>query len=158
MNPNKKRIFKTETRPHDKIMDVASYCHKFMAENPATKIYVGTDSQNKRRKTTYVTVVALRPGTRGVHVLYFKENIQKNRDIYTRLWKECEMSVELAEYLREAGLSVYQIDLDFNDDESYESNRVASGAAGWIEGLGYRAGTKPAELVATKAADHLCRR
>ena len=158
--------FKTELQPKERF-DLIPYASNFIAKNPHAKIYVGSDSQNKqetrRRRsakvTKFVTVVAFRLGHNGVHVIYL-ESVYKPmiRDVWTRLWGELERTRELVEYLEtNSSLKVHQVDLDYNEDEEEYSHRLLAAGKGLFTGLGYRVGTKPGELVATKAADHLAR-
>ena len=130
---------------------------KFVNYGEDVKVYVGTDSQNKRRKSTYATVVVFRYGHRGAHYIFSRHSVKKIRDRRIRLMRECELSIEIALKLRENGIPVYSIDLDFNKDKKFGSNAVVQAAQGWCEGLGFRANVKPELLLATKAADHLCR-
>ena len=118
---------------------------------------MGTDSQNSRRHTVYGTVIAYRYGNRGVHYIVSKTKVKKIKDIWTRLWKEAEMSIETAELLSSKIKVKIQIDFDYNDDEKHFSNKLVQAATGWAISLGYKANTKGDELVAAKAADHECR-
>lgn len=130
---------------------------KILNYGEEVKVYVGTDSQNKRRKTTYAVVVVFRYGHRGAHYVFSRFQVKKIRDRRERLMKECEHSIDLALKLRENGIPVHSIDLDFNKDKKFGSNAVVQAAQGWCEGLGFKANVKPELLLATKAADHLCR-
>lgn len=135
---------------------------------PIQSIHVGTDSQNIGRKTVIVTVVAFRYGLntsmynsvagKGVHYVYKRERLKKIRDIHTRLFMEADKSITLANWLREQIPTInLEIDLDFNSDETYTSNKLVAQTKGWAEGLGFKVNIKPNRQVATRAADHLCR-
>ncbi len=138
-------------------VDVVKHTVAIIKECPYVDIHVGTDSQNGRRHTSYSTVIAYRFGNRGVHYIVSNQKVKKIKDIWTRLWKEAEMSIETAEALS-AKLSVkVQIDFDYNDDDRHFSNKLVQAATGWAMSLGYKANTKGGELVAAKAADHECR-
>ena len=50
-----------------------------------------------------------------------------------------------------------RIDLDYNEDPKYPSNKLVKAAVGYVESLGYKAKTKPGLLLATYAADGCCR-
>ena len=64
--------------------------------------------------------------------------------MWTKLWGETERSVALAHMIREeTGVQVEQIDLDFNTDPAYPSNRLLSASAGYIQSLGFQTGAKP---------------
>jgi predicted RNase H-related nuclease YkuK (DUF458 family) len=50
-------------------VDLIPYIHAWMESNPGHKIYIGCDSQNKGRTTTYATVIVLHYPSGGGHVL-----------------------------------------------------------------------------------------
>ncbi len=57
------KVFKSGTtgRP----INLINYILDYIKEYPETKIYVGTDSQNRGPETIYATTVVLRYRTRG---------------------------------------------------------------------------------------------
>ena len=146
---------------HQVIDDVFSYIKNLLNEKPGTKLYVGTDSQNSRRMTTYATVIVMHMNEndsgKGAHVLYSKEYLPKMRDRFSRLWGEVERSVEVSNMLRDGGLDIKNIDLDFNEDPKYNSNTVLRSAVGYVEASGFKARWKPHSAVACRAADSLCK-
>jgi predicted RNase H-related nuclease YkuK (DUF458 family) len=128
-----------------------------LKESPTITIHIGTDSQNIGNHTVYSTVIAYRFGNRGVHYIVHKQKLPKINDIWTRLWKEAEMSIETAEWLTNQINVNVQIDMDYNGDEGYKSNRLISAAKGWANSLGYAVNVKPNNQIATRAADYQCR-
>jgi len=151
--------------------DLIQYTKRLIAEYAEldVRIYVGTDSQNlkKARSTGYITCVAYHIGNvdldgsfygHGVHVLYTAKKIRKITDTFLRLWKEAELTMEVAENLRKKGILIHQIDLDFNQDNIHASNRCNDAAVGLFNGLGYQVASKPDDLFATCAADNLIHR
>ena len=72
------------------------------------------------------------------------------------LWKEAERSVEVALYLREHGIEISTIDLDYNIDPSHKSSKLVAAAVGYVESLGFKARVKPDLLPAVYAADDIC--
>lgn len=149
------------------LFDAVQYTKKFLADNSDTdvRIYVGCDSQNIKRKpwSGYITAIAFHTGTKdgndfygtGVHIIYKADKCKKIRDTWTKLWKEVEKTMEIAEALRDASILVYQIDLDFNQDEGHDSNRLVAAGEGLFRGLGYNVKSKPDDLLASRAADHI---
>jgi len=128
-----------------------------VSKHPLITIHVGTDSQSVAKQTQYATVIAYRLGNRGVHYIVHKIGVPKIKDLWTRLWKETEMSIKIAEKMKKAlGIEV-QIDMDYNEDESFKSNRLVNASRGWANSLGYQVNMKPNIQVATRAADHHCR-
>jgi len=128
-----------------------------VSKHPLITIHVGTDSQSVAKQTQYATVIAYRLGNHGVHYIVHKIGVPKIKDLWTRLWKETEMSINIAEKMKKAlGIEV-QIDMDYNEDESFKSNRLVNASRGWANSLGYQVNMKPNIQVATRAADHHCR-
>lgn len=169
------KVWRTESEK-TVMRDLVSSTKEFLAKHAHNdvRIFVGCDSQNlkKSKWTGYVTTVVFHIGTNdndefyghGGWVLFKSEKIVKIHDNWTRLWKEVEKSMEVAEELRKAGILIYRVDLDFNEDDTYDSNRLVSAGEGLFKGLGYRVGSKPEDkqnsndadqMIATRAADHL---
>lgn len=133
------------------------YVIQVLRQNPGTEIYVGCDSQNFSSHTVYVTTVLFRFPNKGAHVVYVKEKLNKITDIWNRLWAETERSIDVALYVQQkCDVEVKQIDMDYNSDPGYPSNKLISPAVGWAESLGFIARTKPDLLMATWAANRLC--
>lgn len=149
------RIFKTMNN-HVPI-HLLDYVAGSIEKNPNLKVYVGTDSQNYKKTTVYVSTVVLRYEQNGAQVLYEREYVDKITDRWTRLWNELQRSIDLACYLREeGGFKIEQIDLDYNSDPKYFSNKLFSAAVGYVQAMGYEPKAKPDMLMATWAANVLC--
>ena len=151
-----KRVFrKVGGKIVPNVIDHAIAC---ITKWPFAEVHIGTDSQNKRRHTTFSTVIAFRYGTRGVHYIYTIRKVPKIRVELERLMQETTDSMEVAEWVRASlpHLDI-QIDLDYNSDEKFLSNKVADSMYGWVVGSGYKGNLKPDNQIATKAADSHCR-
>lgn len=137
--------------------ELAEYVKEFLVENKNydVKVFLGCDSQTKGTTTTYATTIVFHIGNTGCHVIYKKEVVPVIRDMWTRLWRETELSVETALYLREHGVEVSTIDLDYNIDPIHGSNKLVSAAVGYVESLGFRARCKPDLLPGCYAADSI---
>lgn len=135
--------------------NLAEYVKGYLEENKNydVKMYLGCDSQTKGLVTTYATTLVFHVGNSGCHVIYKKETVPVIRDMWNRLWKETELSVEAALYLRENGIEISTIDLDYNIDPVHNSNRLVKAAVGYVESLGFNARVKPDLLPAVYAAD-----
>ena len=90
------RVFKTI---QGEKVNVEEHIVKILSKYPSTEIHIGTDSQIVGRITSYATVIAFRYGIRGVHYIVHKEKVKRNNDLFSRLWKETEMSIEVAEWI-----------------------------------------------------------
>lgn len=136
---------------------LSEYLPEFVKAHPNCEIHVGCDSQNFNQKTTYVTTVVLRYPGKGAHVLYQKIKHPQVKDMWSRLWKEIEYSMEVAQFIQDkCGLKVHQIDLDFNENPDYASNKVLKAAVGYVQSMGFESKAKPHLLMATWAANSLC--
>lgn len=146
------RILATET-----IVSLDSYLSHYLSENPDAQIIIGCDSKNRDSETVYGLVIVLYKEKKGGHVLYAKQRVPRIRDRWSRLWREVELSVALANELQEKGFPKAKfIDLDLNPDPRFKSNDVVRAAVGLVESMGYEARTKPYSLCASYAADKVC--
>ena len=139
-------------------VDVESYVKQYFESYPEAQIMIGCDSQNKGADTVYGIVLVLYREGKGGHVLYRKDRMPRIKERWLRLWKEVELSVELANYLVSQGLPKARwIDVDLNPDPRYKSNDVIRAAVGLVESMGYKVRVKPYSLAATYAADKICK-
>tara|TARA_Y100000361_G_scaffold154356_1_gene179939 strand:+ start:3429 stop:3890 length:462 start_codon:yes stop_codon:yes gene_type:complete len=141
--------------------DVAEYVKGYLRLNSEydTKIYLGTDSQNKTHHTNYATTLVFHLGNTGCHVIYTKERVKTIpiHQYWSRLWGEVERSVKVALYLRDHGIEIDSIGLDFNSDPKRKSHKLVKSALGYVESFGFKGRVKPDMLPAIKAADDLAR-
>lgn len=140
-----------------KIVNVTEHTLDILKKYPNVQIHIGSDSQNMGGKTSYATVIAFRYNTNGVHYIHNKFKVDKIKDIWSRLWKEAELSIEVAEWLTQKINVNVQIDMDYNVDENYKSSKLITATKGWANSLGYKVNVKPNNQIATKAADYVCR-
>ena len=138
-------------------IDTVNHTLEIMKSYPYAEIHIVTDSQNINKETYYTTVIAYRLGSRGVHYIFSKQKREIIRDMWTRLWKEAEYSVDVAEWLTKKIALKVEIDMDYNEDKSYKSHKLISAAKGWANSLGYKVNVKPNNQIATRAADYHCK-
>lgn len=139
-------------------VDIIQYSLEMFKKQPSTEIYIGSDSQNFRKSTVYVGIIAYRYGQRGVHFVYYKERVKKIKDKFTRLWKEVELTAEIGQLLRSNLVPVHVAEVDFNKKETTGSHMMLNTGVGYLRGLGYdTVVAKPDSQIAVKAADHLLR-
>jgi predicted RNase H-related nuclease YkuK (DUF458 family) len=142
---------------NEKVVDLIPYLKEKLSASDDIKIYIGTDSQNIGGKTVYASVIVLHYGNRGAHVVYSRMKVERIRERFAKLWKEVEISMEVAQYLREHDINATYIDIDLNPDPRYGSNNVLRAALGFVESFGYVARCKPDAVSASYAADRLCK-
>ena len=138
-------------------IDPIAHTLKILKDYPNVQIHIGSDSQNIGKKTRYATVIAYRYGSRGVHYILSKKNEALLKDMWSRLWKEAEMSIDVAEWLTNQISVRVEIDMDYNSDENFKSSKLISATKGWANSLGYKVNVKPNNQIATKAADYHCK-
>jgi predicted RNase H-related nuclease YkuK (DUF458 family) len=138
-------------------IDPVEHTLKILRDYPTVKIHIGSDSQNIGKKTKYATVIAYRYGNRGVHYILSKKTELLIKDMWTRLWKEAEMSIDIAQWLTHQVSVRVEIDMDYNSDENFKSSKLISATKGWANSLGYKVNVKPNNQIATKAADYHCK-
>jgi len=139
-------------------VDPIIHTKKILNKNPFVSIHIGTDSQSRAKKTQFATVIAYRYGNRGVHYILSKVGFPKIKDLWTRLWKEAEMSINVSELITNSLNISVEIDMDYNEDNNFKSNRLVAATKGWANSLGYKVNVKPNIQIATKAADHHCKK
>jgi predicted RNase H-related nuclease YkuK (DUF458 family) len=85
----------------EQIPDVGQYIRDYLKVYPRTSVYVGTDSVAKRGKVSYATVIAFYDEERkdGVHYIFKRDKEIGKLDVFSRMWREVEKSLEVAEYL-----------------------------------------------------------
>lgn len=157
---------------NEEIKDLAEYIKEFLRVNPGAKITVGSDSLEYKKSTGYSTIIAMfypewtgkiYEHHKGAHLLYYKKVIKHSIDMWSRLWREVEFSMQIADFIEaevygESDIKHVEIHLDLNPDEKWESNRVLGAAVGMLTGLGYLVKVKPEGWVATHSADWAVRK
>lgn len=158
-----KKVFQDVKGNVFKYDNIVPYILDILTKDPMVKIHIGTDSQNHTTTTSYATVIAfhmkggLNGGGQGVHCLYQKQKFNKIKDKYIRLFKEAEMSIEVANWLTDLINIKVEIDLDYNNDKKFFSSKLVESTRGWAISEGYKVNIKPGAQIATRFADYLCK-
>lgn len=126
---------------------------------PNLKIYIATDSQDREGATVYATVIVYRYGHRGAHYIYLRERVSPREKVtYNRLFQEAVRTIDCADMLtNEIPVGIEALEFDYNHMAKFKSNTLISTVRGWVKGLNYNPVFKSGEMIATKAADHVCR-
>lgn len=143
-----------------KRVNIVEHTLEQIAKYPHLKMYIGTDSQDDGQDTTYATAVLYRYGTNGAHFIYFRENIPRVWDMFTRLYAEGHRTIDTAQIVREEipSIKFEALEFDYADVKKTLSSRVVAALRGWVKGLDMKASFKSGEQLATKAADQICRK
>jgi predicted RNase H-related nuclease YkuK (DUF458 family) len=147
--------FKSLTNRKD--INLISYVSEYLITNSNVDIYVGCDSQVHGFYTDYGIVVVLHKGKSGGHVLYATTQHKSTNETFSRLWKEVEYSLSVADFLKESNIKIKYIDLDLNPDPRWGSNNVLRAAMGYVDSMGYSPRCKPHAIAASCVADKICK-
>lgn len=154
------------------INDVYEYVVDIVTSDPSINVAIGCDSAQLRHKTQYAVTVVTHSDyyKHGAHVVYSKFKIDKVKNRFNRLWKECEYVFDIAEemhnnlekakYKRNNEKSFFKlvdVHLDLNPNALFGSNVVCTPALSWFKSLGYNTVLKPDSYAAMVAADRLCK-
>lgn len=128
-------------------------------------VYVGTDSQNIGRNTSFVQVVAIHvirasgsgAGGRVFYVRHIERRYDNRRE---RLLREAELSINLAQKINPV-CEEYGIEFEVHADVhskpgkngENKSHEVYDAVSGWVKGMGYQCVCKPGAFVASIVAD-----
>lgn len=152
------RYFKTQQGAK---VDVVDHTLEQIKLLPSLKLHIGTDSQDYGGITRFVTVIVYRYGTRGAHFVYLKDEVPRMSSMYNRLYDEGVRTIEVASMISgEIPISFEAVEFDYNYIPKWASNKLISAIGGWASGLNMKAmfkNTKDSIMLATKAADHVCR-
>ena len=160
-----------------KAVDLIQHCLEQRVKRDNLTIFIGTDSISIAGIIHYYIVVAFRYDKNGAHFIFAKEKVPTYRqangkpDVFTKLWRECQLTIEVAEVL--VNKDIFRrdeiiIELDYNSVVDTLSKPLIPATKGWAVGLGYQVLTKYGEYaivngqrvddqVAVKAANHLCK-
>lgn len=115
------------------------------------KIYIGTDSDARDGVVTFATVLIVYKVGVGATYLYTLRREYRHYDMFTRLFQETHMSLEMANFAKEMlNLTSPEIHLDVGYDGP--SREVLSAVVGYVKGMGYSYKLKPWAFAATKIA------
>lgn len=146
-----------------KKVNLVNFCLQQFEAHPNCKLYVGTDSQRKKNKKkrggsggiVFITVVAVRYGKNGASFVYNKQHLDRMTP-EEKLRTEMNMTMAYVDELEKNEILVDFIEFDYNEEAKWLSNKMVNEATGWAKGVGYKTLIKPDELIAVKAANHLC--
>lgn len=123
---------------------------------PNLIIRIGTDSQNYSGITRYVTAIIYRYGHRGAHYIFFKEEVPRIKNEWNRLYDEGIRTIQAAELITgEIPVSIEALEFDYNDNKKTLSSQLVTVFKNWGS---FKATFKSGDMLACKAADHICRK
>jgi len=114
-------------------------------------VFIGSDSDVKDGTVVYATAIVVYRLGNGATYFYTVRKDGKKGDMYTRLFKEVEMSLEVAQFVEEKlklGKPVIHLDIGYDG----LSRDLVSTIVGYVRGMGYRYQIKPFSFAASKIA------
>ncbi len=141
-------------KENGEVVSLIEHCKDVLGTEPNAEILIGCDSQNSKAWSYYAVAVVFRYGNRGAHYIYTVTKVPKIKDIFIRLFKECELSLEVADFIsNNTAYKIAAVELDYNNFKITKSTPLVSATKGWVESKGYKAILKSDEVIACKAAD-----
>jgi hypothetical protein len=118
--------------------------------NPS-KIYIGTDSDARDGVVTFATALVVYKIGIGATYFYTLKRERKHYDIFSRLFEETYLSLEMASFAKEM-LQLYHPEIHIDVGYNGASRDVLSSVVGYVKGMGYSYKLKPWAFAATKVA------
>ena len=147
------KYFKTE---QGELVNIVEHTLDQIEKWPNLRIRIGTDSQNYSGITRYVTTIVYRYGNRGAHYIFYREDIPRIKNEWIRLYDEGLRTIAAADMLQsEIPVAIEALEFDYNDNKKTLSSQLVQTFKSWD---GFTAAFKSGEMLACKAADHICRR
>jgi predicted RNase H-related nuclease YkuK (DUF458 family) len=120
------------------------------------KIVIGTDSQTSKGATIFVSAVVLHRVGKGARFFFQKEVDKPNTNLYQRIYKETEMSLQLVSTLKEQKielLSDWPLEIHLDIGQKGETRKFIKELVAWVTSVGYVAKIKPQSYGASYVAD-----
>ncbi|MBP3943191.1 hypothetical protein J5U18_06395 [Sphingobacteriaceae bacterium WQ 2009] len=128
------------------------------AQGNKLKVYIGTDSQVKRRSIDFATVIVFLREHKGGFMFIHKDRVDYLMSIRARMLLEVQKSIEIAYHISPL-LEEHQVDLeihaDINTNPNFKSNTALNEAMGYILGMGFIFKAKPESFASTNCANKL---
>lgn len=120
-------------------------------------IYVGTDSQNDKNKTQYVTVIVVHEKGKGARAFYTTEAVPRIKSLRERLvreaWLSVQLALEISPFLSEE--SELEVHVDANPNTKFKSSAYVKELTSLVVSQGFKCLIKPEAWVAMHVADHV---
>ncbi len=122
------------------------------------RILVGTDSEIQENGVEFISVIVVHRVGYGARYFWKKINVKRKMDLFTRLWEEANLSLEISkEILEELIKERLEFDFELHLDLSTtgKSKSVVKEIINLVKGYGFEVKIKPEAYAASKIADHL---
>jgi uncharacterized protein len=124
-----------------------------------SSIYVGCDSQNYKKNTTFgIAIVIHIDSSKGGKLFVEISKTERMKSMRQRLLKEVELAVMTSlELIDVIGDRYFEVHLDVNPNPKHKSNIVCKEAIGYANGQGLNCKIKPEAWCSTHCGDHVAR-
>ncbi len=120
-------------------------------ENKSYKVWVGTDSHARDGVVTFATAIVIYKVGNGATYFYYVTHERRPYDMYSRLIREAEFSLNTAEFI-ENHLNLIKPEIHLDIGLNGRSKEVFNVVTGYVKGLGYDCKIKPESFAATNVA------
>jgi len=124
---------------------------KLFLENKSYKVWVGTDSHARDGDVTFATAIVIYKVGNGATYFYYVTHEHSSYDMYSRLIREAEFSLNTAEFI-ENHLNLIKPEIHLDIGLNGRSKEVLNVITGYVKGSGYNYKIKPESFAATNVA------
>ena len=140
-----------------KVIDNVVETVKGLIKDGGVEVHIGTDSQQAKTKTAFVTVLVVLNKGKGGRAFYIEEFTPRIKSLRERLLKEVWLSVNLGLELNAmvpetTGLTVH---VDANPNLKFRSSDYVKELTAMVVSQGFKTLLKPDSWAASHAADHV---
>lgn len=118
-------------------------------------LHIGTDAHHRGYHTDFVTVIAVLDPGHGGRVFYRRERTKRTRSLAQKLFREAELSLDVALSLTSVIAQEVIVHVDANEDPRHRSSNYVQALAGMVVGHGFKVQVKPHSWCASHVADHV---
>lgn len=139
------------------VPDMLAAFREAIGDGREKEVHIGSDSQQAKNSTEFVTVVVIRTLSKGGRVFYTRERTPRVKSLRERLMKEVMTAVLTGLALNDfipngADLTVH---IDANPNMRYKSSSYVKELTAMVVGQGFKSLVKPQAWAASHTADHI---
>ena len=155
------------------IDNVREYVTNWVKENPYGTVTIGCDSQEHAKYIKYAVSIVMHyrkymgndkkgnpiysgHGGHVINAVYTDYSRNMKSDIFTKLFVESEIVVEIAQMIGDLGKKL-TIHLDYNSKEEEYSHVLYNQGIGFVQSMGYEVYGKPHAWAASHTADRVAK-
>ncbi|MCS7183741.1 MAG: ribonuclease H-like YkuK family protein [Patescibacteria group bacterium] len=152
--------FKTAKGESISKKEIINLIKNFILEKPEYnyKLFIGTDSETRGNLVEFISVIVIHRVGYGARYFWKKIISKNNLDIYSRLWQEAILSLNLSQKIFKFLIGEqlkfdFEVHLDLGTNG--KSRSVIKELINLIKSYGFEVKIKPQSYAASKIADHL---